>query len=292
MADRSLSRRPAGPRRAVGVDLGGTSIRVLVLPLGRGRARLHHGPAPTLEALLRVLRSLWRKWRLRDGDVSALVVASRHIWRPAQRRRLEARLGGLAGYALAVSDAEAAYVAALGARRGILLLAGTGSIAVGLDRAGRFARRGGHGPRRSDEGSAFWIGREALRRGAAGIGPAAARALLGRSRAPTRADVRRIAALAPGVLRRAARGDAAARGIVREAQAHLADLAAGLARALRVPAPVPLGWAGGLMERPAFRAGVLRRLRAAGLAVVSVSPRVAPVLAAARLARSLAHGGA
>ncbi len=43
----------------------------------------------------------------------------------------------------------------------VVLIAGTGSAAVGRDKQGRVARIGGHGPLLSDEGSAYEIGRRA-----------------------------------------------------------------------------------------------------------------------------------
>src|ERR671922_279575 len=49
-------------------------------------------------------------------------------------------------------------------RPGALLLAGTGSIVLGRDARGRLVRAGGLGPLIGDEGSAFWLGREWLRR--------------------------------------------------------------------------------------------------------------------------------
>ena len=45
---------------------------------------------------------------------------------------------------------------------GILLLSGTGSMAWGQDEQGRTARVGGWGSLFGDEGSAYWIGRQAL----------------------------------------------------------------------------------------------------------------------------------
>ena len=45
---------------------------------------------------------------------------------------------------------------------GIVVIAGTGSVALGWD-GERFARSGGHGFLLGDEGSAYWIGREAVR---------------------------------------------------------------------------------------------------------------------------------
>jgi glucosamine kinase len=61
------------------------------------------------------------------------------------------------------TDLEIALEAAFGSGEGILLLAGTGSAAFGRGANGRTARAGGRGPWISDEGSAFDIGRHALR---------------------------------------------------------------------------------------------------------------------------------
>ncbi len=54
-------------------------------------------------------------------------------------------------------------LAAGGATTGIALIAGTGSVAWGTDGAGRTARSGGWGYLLGDEGSGYWIGREAFR---------------------------------------------------------------------------------------------------------------------------------
>src|SRR5216684_4407963 len=119
------------------------------------------------------------------------------------------------------------YLAALGAVPRVLLLAGTGSIALGRDVRGRFTREGGLGPLLGDDGSAFSIGRAWLR--SAAVPAARAR------RVATAPDaVARVAALAPAVLRRARRGDRTARRVVREAQQALATLAGRTARALRL----------------------------------------------------------
>jgi N-acetylglucosamine kinase-like BadF-type ATPase len=56
-----------------------------------------------------------------------------------------------------------------------VIISGTGSIAYGRDSRGRAARAGGWGSVLSDEGSAYWIGHQALRavmRQADGRGPA------------------------------------------------------------------------------------------------------------------------
>ncbi len=61
-----------------------------------------------------------------------------------------------------VGDMEIALAAAFGAEPGIIVIAGTGSIAYGRDAQGRTARAGGWGFVISDEGSAHWIGRTAV----------------------------------------------------------------------------------------------------------------------------------
>ncbi len=59
-------------------------------------------------------------------------------------------------------DHVIAHRAAFGILPGVLVIAGTGSVCYGRNDAGSTARAGGWGPAISDEGSAFWIGREAV----------------------------------------------------------------------------------------------------------------------------------
>ena len=253
-------RAPARP--VVVVDLGGTWVRVVSSAPGRAAFR---APTPGVAALPALLARLWRRWRLRRGDVAALGVASRGIWTAAERRALARRLRHLAPRVVVISDVEAAYLAALGARAGVLLLAGTGSIALGRDRRGRFTRAGGLGPLLGDDGSAFAIGRAWLR--ADSMAPARVRRIV------TAADaIARVAALAPAVLRRARRGDRAARRVVAEAQWALADLVARAAPPGVRREPVAVSWAGGLLDDVRFRSGVWRALRRRGMAIRPTAP--------------------
>jgi glucosamine kinase len=59
-------------------------------------------------------------------------------------------------------DHVIAHRAAFGTSPGVLVISGTGSIAFGRNQGGESARAGGWGPNVSDEGSAFWVGREAV----------------------------------------------------------------------------------------------------------------------------------
>jgi N-acetylglucosamine kinase-like BadF-type ATPase len=61
-----------------------------------------------------------------------------------------------------VGDATIALQAAFGEGAGVVVIAGTGSVAYGRDASGRFARAGGWGFMVSDEGSGYWIGRTAV----------------------------------------------------------------------------------------------------------------------------------
>ncbi len=61
-----------------------------------------------------------------------------------------------------VGDIQTSLVAAFDAGPGVIVIAGTGSIAYGRDQQGRTARAGGWGFAIGDEGSAHWIGRAAV----------------------------------------------------------------------------------------------------------------------------------
>ena len=61
-----------------------------------------------------------------------------------------------------VNDALIALIAGVGDDSGVVIVAGTGSIAYGRSPAGRAARAGGWGYLLGDEGGGFWIGRAAL----------------------------------------------------------------------------------------------------------------------------------
>ncbi|HTI56026.1 MAG TPA: BadF/BadG/BcrA/BcrD ATPase family protein [Verrucomicrobiae bacterium] len=261
--------RALAPRRSdrpvVVVDLGGTWVRVAA---SRPAGRAYRGRTPGVAGLPALLARLWRRWGLARRDLAALGVASRGIWTAGERRALARRLRRFARRVVVISDVEAAYLSALGDAAGVLLLAGTGSIALGRDRRGRFTRAGGLGPLLGDDGSAFALGRAWLR--ADSVAPARVRRLV------TAPDaVARVAALAPAVLRRARGGHRAARRIVADAQRALADLVVRAAPRIGPGRRIPVSWAGGLLGDPRFRAGVWRELRRRGLPVAPTPPAAA-----------------
>jgi N-acetylglucosamine kinase len=60
------------------------------------------------------------------------------------------------------TDARIALTGAVGFGSGVVIIAGTGSVAFGRNATAQEARAGGWGPTLGDEGSGFWIAREGL----------------------------------------------------------------------------------------------------------------------------------
>jgi N-acetylglucosamine kinase-like BadF-type ATPase len=68
-----------------------------------------------------------------------------------------------AEHLLVVHDSVNALAGATAGQPGIIVIAGTGSVARGINEKGEEARVGGWGHMFGDEGSAYWIGRAAVR---------------------------------------------------------------------------------------------------------------------------------
>jgi N-acetylglucosamine kinase-like BadF-type ATPase len=163
------------------------------------------------------------------------------------------------------TDAEITLAGATATGRGIIVIAGTGSIAFGRNEAGATARAGGWGFIFGDEGSAFDIVRQALRaalREEEGWGPPTLlrQALLEATgaRSPNEAlhlfytaewPRDRVAALAPLIDAAVVSGDEAAREVLHYAALQMATLAATVQRRL---------WDKGAAVEVAFSGGVFR----------------------------------
>jgi len=251
----------------LGVDLGATWLRACLADgdraawIARERAVEWRRLPETLSRLLRA-RGLRR--------VAALSVGGTRLGGRRERNALARALAPLAARVRVVTDFEIAHLAAFGEGPGVLLMASTGAPAFARGVDGRTRRAGGYGPLLGDEGSGFWLGREAARD----------EALRRRLRLPHPLDlahaadpVRATAALAPRVLRGSPRLREAAAG-------HLAALAREAARGVRLPSPAPLALHGGLFRDARLKASVLRRL---GRGWRLVAPRVSAAQAAAGL---------
>jgi N-acetylglucosamine kinase-like BadF-type ATPase len=163
------------------------------------------------------------------------------------------------------TDAEIALAGATESGQGIIVIAGTGSIAYGRNDEGRVARVGGWGYIFGDEGGAFDIVRQALRatlRMEEGWGPATSlRETLLEATGASDANGAlhrlytadwprsRAATLAPLVDRAADNGDSVALRIMNDAAAQLATLAGSVREQLwRRRAEVDIAYIGGVFE--------------------------------------------
>lgn len=228
--------------------------------------------------------------------------------REEERRALHAALDAkeLAEEVVIDSDGLIALYDALEDRAGILLVAGTGSIAYARSPAGEIVRCGGWGPVFGDEGSGGWIGRKAL-----GIVTASSdgreppTALLFPILAATQcediqdlvawaaaADAKKFASLVPVVFSTAASGDPRANALLTLAAEELVLHVRALARQLFTDerAAVTVALSGGLMDRSSpLRKRLEQRLKSAVPGAQIRSEEVLPARGALRAAARRIH---
>lgn len=165
-------------------------------------------------------------------------------------------------------DAPAALAGATGCQPGIIVIAGTGSVAYGENAEGQCARAGGWGYLFGDEGAGFGIALEAVRQAArAQDGLCSATPLLHLAleffkvsdldilaRSVYSGRLRRddLAAFAQAVHDQAWSGVAEARRIIEQAAESLAALASAVAQKLKFPSGETPIFRGGGMFRGAF----------------------------------------
>ncbi len=232
------------------------------------------------------------------------VVGAAGAGRAQERRELRIALAayGLARTMEVVADGEIGLAAAFGTEPGILVSAGTGSIAYARDRQGRLRRAGGYGWQLGDAGGGYWIGRQALAAAAkARDGLADGSALLTRLLTALRLhefdDLVRWAATAPPaqVATLATPLLTAARAEVPAAQRIVADAAAELVELVRVVEAmfppdhgVQVATAGGLLVQGSPLYDAFRERLAGALPQIRISEHIVdPPLGALRLAAEL-----
>src|SRR5438046_5238242 len=166
----------------LGIDAGGTKTICL---LADERGVIHaegHGPGANLHGKgeLAVEKVLHEVMETAIGDraivPAAICLGIAGVDREDEAATVRAIMQriGYKSRVLVVNDALIALVAGAGDDPGIVIIAGTGSIVYGRNAAREAARAGGWGHMIGDEGSGYWIGREALAAGmrrADGRGP-------------------------------------------------------------------------------------------------------------------------
>lgn len=295
------------PPFVIGIDGGGTSIRVVVTTadlnvLGYAEGGSANPVGVGREAATRLIQdktlAALRAANLTPAHIAAIAAGIAGASSEYATDWLETTLRAVLPDALIIpsSDIEVALVGAHGKREGVLVLSGTGSVALGINAAGDMVRVGGWGYLLGDEGSGHLIGMQGLRAVTladderipptslteallSAVGVDNVMYLIPWVYDRTVNRIPDVAALAPIVLEHA-HHDAAARAIVDEAIDGLAEHAETIIRRLGMEQPA-IAFTGGLLTRPNLLSqGLAQRLGMAGVPV----PRHSPVIGAALLA--------
>src|SRR3989454_1644802 len=159
----------------IGIDTGGTKTVCLladehgaIVSEGRGPgANLHAAGELAVEKVLHeVMEEAIGDRMVGDRPIvpAAVCLGIAGVDREDEERTVRAimRRIGYKSRVLVVNDALIALVAGASDDPGIVIIAGTGAIVYGRNSRGEAARAGGWGHMIGDEGSGYWIGREAL----------------------------------------------------------------------------------------------------------------------------------
>ena len=307
----------AGGRLIVAIDGGGTRTRCTAVDVtGHFVADGESGPLMGLhsgqraaeralrQALGRCLGALTARSRVERVGISVPLGDRQRLAALVRSRITGARIHWVEGEGLAC------LAAATDARRGLVVLSGTGSFADAVDGDAVVGHAGGFGPLLGDDGSAYAIGLAGLR--------AAVRAYQGRAD-PTglldaachhfdvadlwglvgrlygsRLPRQQIAGFAPAVISLAADGDAGASRIVRQAADELADMArAAVAQAGWAKQAFPTVLCGGVLDGSRkLQAMLRRRLRNVAPRARPIPSRFAPAVGVALLTMGRRRGAA
>src|SRR4051812_33674045 len=231
----------------LGIDAGGSQTTCAVgdneVVLGRA-----HGPACKLSKVgqkeaSEVLRSLidecCKTAGIKQSDIEHTCIGLAGISGPKVTESMRALLAEIVGGDIkVVGDMTIALEAGFGGSPGVIVIAGTGSIAYGRNQRGDTARAGGWGPTVSDEGPGEWVGRQAIAQAMRSYDEGASTQLIAEIleiwRVATRDEIAaranaspppEFAQLFPAVLKSAAAHDSLSKEILTSAGMELARLA-------------------------------------------------------------------
>ncbi len=313
-----LPRRLAPLRELVaGVDGGGTRTRAVVLDgnrvIGEGEAGpsnpLRVGVSNGVAAIRDAIDRACGAALVHRDDLVAVGIGLAGVRRKDIRTRIHDVLVETLGVSNIeiVSDGDIALYGATNGKPGVVIISGTGSISVGVNRHGKRVYAGGWGPVAGDEGSGSWIARRALQtvaRATDGRGPqtalteaaceyfqvSAAEDLSTAIYAPTITNDR-IAGFSRNVIATARAGDECALAIIDEAGKELGRAAVAVIRKLKMEQDrFQVAFVGGVFSAGELIVAPLRDqvMRVARRAFIG-EPSFSPTIAAGRMAQEHLH---
>ncbi|HTS37225.1 MAG TPA: BadF/BadG/BcrA/BcrD ATPase family protein [Candidatus Solibacter sp.] len=152
----------------LGIDGGGTKTtcvvgddaRILATAISGPSNIVRVGEAQTRASLLEAVQQVCRGAGISPTEISRTCVGGSGAARAELAAVIRKILSEMVSTPVdVVGDHQTTLAAAFGEGPGVIVIAGTGSIAYGRDHNGRTARAGGWGFAIGDEGSAHWIGR-------------------------------------------------------------------------------------------------------------------------------------
>jgi N-acetylglucosamine kinase-like BadF-type ATPase len=231
----------------LGIDGGGSKTTcllgderaVLASATAAGSNPIRVGEERSRQALQAVVREACAAAEVQPSQIIRTCIGMAGAARPQVEKQVRAVLAKLVGGEIEVAgDMVIALEAAFRGAPGLIVIAGTGSIAYGRNERGETARAGGWGFAISDEGSGHWIGRAAvsaaMRAHDLGENTVLISSIMNTWHLGSRDDVVRaanaipppdFAELLPQVLAAAASGDSGANEILTHAATELAQLA-------------------------------------------------------------------
>ncbi|HKW25125.1 MAG TPA: BadF/BadG/BcrA/BcrD ATPase family protein [Terriglobales bacterium] len=231
----------------LGIDGGGSKTTcllgdehsVLASATGPGSNPIRIGEERSRQALHVVVVEACGAGKVQPSQIARTCIGMAGAARPQIEKQVRSVLTSLVGGEIAVvGDMVIALEAAFRGGPGLIVVAGTGSIAYGRNEGGETARAGGWGFAISDEGSGHWIGRAAvagaMRAHDLGENSVLISSIMNTWHLGARDDVVRVAnaipppdfaELLPQVLAAAASGDSRANEILTQAATELAQLA-------------------------------------------------------------------
>ena len=241
----------------LGMDGGGTKTVALAADLqgnilGRGKSGASNYQVVGLDQAIAAIKEAASAAGVASHRCEAVCLGLAGVGRKRDRAILLPAIEklGLADRVILEHDAAIALAGALACQPGIVMLAGTGAIAFGMNSSGEKKRAGGWGNILGDEGSAYYIGRRALAAGCRdydGRGPKTALAskLMAHLGLDEFTDIvkkiydeetspKEIASLAPLVSHGAKEGDAVAAAILEDAAKELALAVSAAAKGLNM----------------------------------------------------------